>query len=149
MSPGARWIAGVISILVGGVLAMVFFIVMAQRANAGRVVPDYYQRAVRYDDDIAAADASRALGWSATAELTTSSLRICLRDRAAAPVTATVAAVVTHRAHPDRPQPAELTLGTDGCGTAPLTLMLGVHDVALDAHAGAARFVAQAVREVQ
>lgn len=149
MSPGARWIAGVIATLVGGVIAMVGLIIMAERANAGRIMPNYYQRAAHFDDDIAAADASRALGWTATATLTTSAVRVCLVDRSGQPVVATTTAVVTHRAFPGQGQTATLTAGADGCATAPLVLRLGVHDVTLAAVAGTDRFVASAVREVE
>lgn len=149
MSPGARWIAGVIATLVGGVIAMVALIIMAERANAGRIVPNYYQRAAHFDDDIAAADASRALGWTATTTLSADAVRVCLVDRAGRPVAATTTAVVTHRAFPGQGQTATLTAGADGCAAAPLALRRGVHDVTLAAVAGTDRFVASAVREVE
>ena len=60
-----------VALAVGGVAAIVTLIVFAQQATAGRVVDDYYRRASRYDTEIATANASRALGWSATLTLTT------------------------------------------------------------------------------
>ncbi|MBK9030691.1 MAG: FixH family protein [Myxococcales bacterium] len=149
MSPGARWIAGIIATLAGGVIAVVTMMVFAQRANAGRIVADYYQRAAHYDDAIAAADASRALGWVATVALAPDGARVCVRDRAGQPLAAQIEVTAAHRAHPGAPAIGGAALGGDGCATVALTLARGDHDVTLTAVAGAERFVATAAREVE
>lgn len=149
MSAGARWIAGVVATLAAGVISMVVLIVFAQRATAGRIVVDYYQRASHYDVDIATATASRALGWQATVTLAPDGARVCLRDRGGAPLAATVELTAAHRTHPGAPARGAATAATDGCATIALPLTTGVHDVLLIATAGADRFVATAAREVR
>lgn len=149
MSPGARWIAGVVTTLVGGVLAMVVLIVFAERATAGRIVNDYYNRASRYDAEIATANASRALGWTATLDLTVDGGRVCLRDRDGHPVTAHVDLDAAHRARPALHVLGGGATGDDGCATVPLTLTAGVHDVIITADAGDAHYVATASREAR
>ncbi|MEZ4400229.1 MAG: FixH family protein [Kofleriaceae bacterium] len=149
MSPGTRWIVGVIATLAATVAAMVVLIVFAERATAGRVVPHYYERASHYDDVIAQADASRALGWTATVALTAGQAQACVHDRDAQPVRGTVEVTATHRAHPGAPTTAAATLAGDGCASLPMTLGRGVYDVTVTASAGPARFVATAAREVR
>ena len=149
MSPGARWIAGVIATLAAGVISMVVLIVFAERATAGRIVVDYYQRAAHYDIDIAAATASRALGWQATVTLAPDGARVCLHDRSGGPLAVTVELTAAHRTHPGAPARGSATAAADGCATIALPLAPGVHDVMLVATAGADRFVATAAREVR
>lgn len=149
LSPGGRWIAGVVTTLAGGVIAMVILIVFAQRATAGRIVPNYYQRAATYDGDIATANASRALGWTASVSLTTDGARVCLHDRAGQPLTAHVDVVAAHRAHPASPGLGGGATAADGCATVGMELALGVHDVTIKADAGDQRWSATAAREVK
>ncbi len=149
MSPGSRWIAGIVTTLAGGVAAIVTLIVFAQQATAGRVVDDYYRRASRYDTEIATANASRALGWSATLTLTTDGGQVCLHDRAGQPLTAHVDLDAAHRAHPALHVLGGGATGADGCATVPLTLTAGMHDVIITADAGDAHYVATAAREAK
>ncbi len=149
MSPGARWIAGVVTTLAGGVLAMVVLIIFAQQATAGRIVNDYYNRASRYDAEIATANASRALGWTTTLTLTTTGGQVCLHDRAGQPLTAHVDLDAAHRAHPGLHVLGGGATDADGCAMVPLTLTLGVHDVIITADAGDAHYVATAAREAR
>ncbi|MBK7071604.1 MAG: FixH family protein [Myxococcales bacterium] len=149
MSPGARWIAGVVATLTGGVLAMVVLIVFAQRATAGRIVNDYYNRASRFDAEIATANASRALGWTATLTLSVDNARVCLLDRGGQPLTAHVELDAAHRTHPSLHVLAGGATGADGCAVVPMTLTAGVHDVIIIADAGDQHYVATAAREAR
>lgn len=149
LSPGGRWIAGVVTTLTGGVIAIVVLIVFAQRATAGRIVPNYYKRAAAYDGDIATANASRALGWTASVGLTTAGAQVCLRDRAGQPLTAHVDVVAAHRAHPASPGLGGGATATDGCATIGMALTLGIHDVTVTADAGDQHWSATAAREVK
>jgi nitrogen fixation protein FixH len=149
MSPGTRWIAGVITTLVGGVVAMVILIVFAERATAGRIVPDYYQRAAHYDDDIAAADASRQLNWRTTVAITRTDATVCVRTSAGVAVPATIELRATHRRHPGSPVVGRGTVEPDGCARLALALAPGIHDVAITADLARSRYVATATREVR
>ena len=66
VSAGTKWIAAIIGLLGANLLAMAILI---GAANAGRsqVLPQYYERAVHYDDAIDQAARNRALGWRVTA----------------------------------------------------------------------------------
>ena len=149
MSPGTRWIAGIVTTLTGGVLAALVLIVFAEQATAGRVVPDYYQRAARFDDDIAAVQASKALGWAATVAASRDAIEVCLRDRAGRPLAAHVDVTAAHRAHPAVPAVAGGATGADGCARVPVALLPGMHDVTITADAGDDHYRATAAREVK
>jgi nitrogen fixation protein FixH len=66
MTARTRWVGAIVGLLVANVLAMV---VLLGAAHTGRsqVIPDYYERAVNYDDAIDQAARNRALGWQVTA----------------------------------------------------------------------------------
>jgi len=63
-----RWgalIVGMLGLQVGlGVVA----IVLATSDKSVAVVPDYYEKAMKWDEEVAARDASDSLGWTATVE---------------------------------------------------------------------------------
>jgi len=62
MSSGAKWIAIVVAMLLGNVLAMVVLIGEAHHGGS-RVLPGYYERAVHYDDQLDEETRNRALAW--------------------------------------------------------------------------------------
>jgi len=63
VSAGVKWIAIVVCLLAGNVVAGVVLI-GASHHGASRVLDGYYEQAVHYDDAIDAAARDRALGWS-------------------------------------------------------------------------------------
>jgi hypothetical protein len=62
MNAGRRWIAFVVCLLLGNVLAGVVLIAAAHH-GASRVLPDYYAKGVHYDDAIDQAQHNRVLAW--------------------------------------------------------------------------------------
>lgn len=99
MTPKTRWTLAIVGLLAGNVLAMT---TLATVANVGHseVIPDYYDQSTRYDDTMAAAAASRALGWRVEATLVDGSLSVAVHDGAGAPLAgATVRASGYPRAH--------------------------------------------------
>lgn len=62
MNSGAKWIAIVVCLLAGNVLAGVVLI-GASHHGGSRVLDGYYERAVHYDDAIDQAAADVKLGW--------------------------------------------------------------------------------------
>jgi nitrogen fixation protein FixH len=78
MNAGRRWIAIVIGLLLGNVLAGVVLITAAHH-GASRVLPDYYEQGVHYDDAIDQAQRNRLLAWQVGVSI----------DRGIATVTAT------------------------------------------------------------
>ena len=86
-----RWGTFVVSLLglqvVGGMMALM----LATGDESVAVVPDYHQKALHWDDEIALQTASRGLGWiCAMSQIdetsTVAGLRIVLADRHAKPI---------------------------------------------------------------
>ncbi len=85
MTPTRRWVLAIVVLLGGNMVAMV---ILATVASVGRseVIPDYYQQAAHYDQTLAEASASRALGWRVDATLIDGELAISARDASGAPL---------------------------------------------------------------
>src|SRR3569623_769836 len=62
ISSGAKWIAIVVCLLAGNVIAGVVLI-GASHHGGSRVLDGYYEQAIHYDDAIDQAAADRRLGW--------------------------------------------------------------------------------------
>ena len=62
MSAGTKWIVAIVGLLAGNLIAMA---VLLGAANTGgsRVLPQYYDRAIHYNNAIDQAAQNRALGW--------------------------------------------------------------------------------------
>jgi nitrogen fixation protein FixH len=68
MNRGAFWIALVVALLVGNAAAV--GVLLAKSGDpTGRVMPDYYKKAVAWDETVAALRASEALGWDVSTRL--------------------------------------------------------------------------------
>ena len=102
MNKGLFWILLVIGLLAGNGVAMA--VLIAESGDpSDRVLPDYYRRAVAYDDTIAALRASDELGWQVGSRLVAAApgrarLAVTIADGAGAPVAGgSVEAEVRHR----------------------------------------------------
>ena len=91
MKRGTRWPVAVGLILGSCVAANVWILRIANADPSFAVEADYYQNALRWDDELAQRERNRALGWEITPTLSSISpdsgaeLRVSLRDRTAAP----------------------------------------------------------------
>ena len=104
MIAARRWILIVVGLLAGNVIAMVVLFTAAGPADAGRVLPAYYERAARYDGPRAEQRASDKLRWHTDVTHTGDLLEVRLQDAAGAPVRgAQVAVTGYHRAHAGAP----------------------------------------------
>ncbi len=65
MTSATKWILAVVGLLAANLVAMGILIGAAQVGHS-QVIPDYYNRAVHYDDAIDQAAKNRALGWKVT-----------------------------------------------------------------------------------
>jgi len=150
MSPRTRWIALVVGLLVGNVLAVVILIGAAGGDTHRRVLPDYYDRAVAWDGAMAEAETSARLGWRGAVRIRARELELSLVDRAGAPL---VGAAVTvrglPRGHADEPVAVTLTAAAPGVyrGSVPGE-RAGLHDVAIVAERGGERWVVDRVVEL-
>lgn len=85
MSSGAKWIAIVIALLLGNILAMVVLI-GASHHGGSRVLPGYYDKAVHYDDQLDQDARNRALAWRVDVELRDGVATVTARDAAGMPI---------------------------------------------------------------
>jgi nitrogen fixation protein FixH len=148
VSPGARWIAGLIGLLVVNAIAMVTLAATAGDP-ATRVLPDYYRKAVAWDDLTAARAASAALGWTAELGVEHGSLIATIHDRDGRAVTgAAVEATLRPRVRADEQRRVVLTELGAGRYAADLTRPRhGLHDVEVTARVDGATLLATGVVE--
>ncbi len=86
-----RWGAFVVSLLGLQVLGGIFAIMLATGDKSVAVVPDYHQKALHWDDEMALQSESRALGWVCEVSQrdetgTSTGLRVTLTDRVGNPI---------------------------------------------------------------
>jgi len=140
MNRGTFWIAFVIALLAGNAVAM--GVLLAESGDpSARVMPDYYRRAVAWDQSMADSQASADLGWAASARLVGGELEVTIAGADGAPVDrAAVTATVRHRSVATG---ATVTLqGGAGRYTARIAAAQpGLYVVDLVATRGAERFV--------
>lgn len=127
MKRGMQWPIAVAAILAITVIGDVWVAVIASRDEAFAVEPDYYQKAVAFDDELALRAASARLGWQVAPVLQLGrpgqpgSVSITLRDSAGVPVTgARVDLLAMHNARASRQLASTLTERGDGAYSAPL-----------------------------
>ncbi len=136
MTPKTRWTLAIVGLLGGNVLAMT---TLATVANVGHseVIPDYYDQSTRYDDKMAAATASRALGWRVEATLVDGALSVAVRDAAGAPLAgATVRAAGYPRSHAHERFDVPLVARGPGTYLGVADRLPGLHDLAITIERG-------------
>jgi len=85
VSAGTRWIAIIVGLLVGNVLATGVLIAVAH-SGGSHVLPQYYDRAIHYDDRIDQEARNRALAWQVRASIERGVVTVTVRDRAGVPL---------------------------------------------------------------
>jgi nitrogen fixation protein FixH len=79
MSAKTNWTLAIVGLLGGNLLAMGVLATTAHSRQA-QIIPAYDVAAAHYDDTMAEAERSRALGWSATADLRAGSVEVRILD---------------------------------------------------------------------
>lgn len=127
MKRGMQWPIGIALILAATVVGDIWIAIVASRDEAFAVEPDYYQKAVKFDDEMALREASLRLGWMVdpTLELGTpersGSVSAIVRDSSGALVTgARVEVLAMHNARASRQLAVTLAEGEPGRYRAPL-----------------------------
>ncbi len=139
---GRLWIGLVIGLLLGNAAAMGVLLAKAGDTSQ-RVLPDYYRRAVAWDETAAARRASAALGWSVEASLDGVGALVSLVDATGAPIrNAHVAVAVRPRSRADHVRSARLQEISAGHyqGALPLA-QPGLQELELTAKRGADTFL--------
>ena len=127
MSASTRWIVAIIGLLAGNLLAMALLI-GAARLDQPKIIPEYYDKAVHYDDAIDQAAKNRALGWQVTPRWT-GELTADVRDRDGRPLEGAVVTI-------DKQPRSERQRG-------------GVYDLTITVRRGSDVFVQTATAEAQ
>lgn len=65
MNAGTRWVVAIVGLLAANLIAM-GVLMGAARSGHSQVIPDYYAKAVHYDDALDQAAKNRVLGWRVT-----------------------------------------------------------------------------------
>jgi len=148
VSASTKWIIAIVVLLVGNIAAMAILATVAS-VTSPDIVPDYYERAARYDDAIDEAARSTALGWSADVRLARASIEVDVREKGGAPLDGALVRVSGYpRAHAKRT--IEATLVASGHGTYRAALpatAIGVHDLTVVVERRGERFSAPATVE--
>ena len=149
---GRMWPAALVAVLAVTVLANVAILRVASDPDAAAIEPDAYAKAVAWDSTAAARDASRALGWEATARLVPAGDRVrvvvTLTDRDGLPVVGARVRVeaihngLARRESADLPAVATGAAADAGAYAALLPLSRpGLWELRVDAVRGDGRFV--------
>jgi nitrogen fixation protein FixH len=98
---GKHWPVIIVALLLGNVTAVMVLIGSSRAGESHHVVPDYYEKAVAWDQTMAQERANLDLGWSVEVTPGTGGeLVLTVRDRAGAPVEgATIQIDGFHRAN--------------------------------------------------
>ncbi len=150
MSARTRWVGIIVGLLVGNAIAVVVLIGMSRGEAERRVLPDYYQRAAAWDDTMARAATSDALGWRLDVAARGRELTLVVTDRQGAAVAgagATLIAVprgrvdATVRAAAIEVEPGRYRAVVPG-------VRHGLHDLSVELRQGERQFVAERVVEL-
>lgn len=152
MKRGMQWPIGIALVLALTVASNVWMAIVASSDEAFAVEPDYYRKAVHFDDEMALRAESARLGWSVQPELRLGSpsapgtLTVVVRDAAGAPVNgATVELLAMHNARASHQLAATLAFAGDGRYEAPLAAERpGEWELRLTVTRGGERFATRA-----
>ncbi|ODT01860.1 MAG: hypothetical protein ABS52_16185 [Gemmatimonadetes bacterium SCN 70-22] len=127
MKRGMQWPIGIAVILAITVIGNVWLAVLVSRDEAFAVEPDYYQKAVHFDDELALRAESARLGWRVVPQLQlgtpsrAGSLTATVTDASGAPLTgARVEVLAMHNARASHQLTARLSESGNGSYSAPL-----------------------------
>jgi nitrogen fixation protein FixH len=118
--------------------------VLAVVASDGgtQVIPAYYDKATRYDDELDRARASRALGWHADAVMSSGAIEVVVRDAAGAPIDGAKVRITGYqRAHAADPLDVALAAAGGGHYRGALRDRRGWHDLTVLAERAGARYL--------
>lgn len=151
MKRGTGWPVAVAGILGLTVAANIWLIRVASADPSFAVEEDYYQRGVRWDEELAQRAQNAALGWRLRASLSAiepgrgAGLRVALDDSTLTPIAgASVVVRAVHVARAANPVDVTLRPGAEpGAYEAVVPLERpGLWELRLDVHRGADRFTA-------
>ncbi|MDX2130534.1 MAG: FixH family protein [Planctomycetota bacterium] len=120
LKPGQGWPIAIVGLLLGNMAIVGVTVYFAARTRTSDVVPDYYAKALHWDDTARQHAANRALGWTldvsfASVDDATSRVRLRLTDGAGDPIrAATIDLEAFHQADPGARHTITLVSRHDG-----------------------------------
>jgi len=148
MTAATRWTLIIVGLLAGNLVAMAV-LVGASRMSSAQVIPGYYERAVRFDDQIDEAERARQLGWRVDATIDRDVITVVVVDAAGLPIVGRVHVRGFQRAHAANRFEVELPLVAAGRYRLEHANERGVHDLEVVIERDTARFVEPFVIEVR
>jgi nitrogen fixation protein FixH len=134
------WTLAIAGLLAANVVAMATLAVVAHR-DAAQVIPDYYARATRYDDELTRSAASRALGWRVDLAVASGTVDAVVSDASGRPITgARVRVTGYHRAHASERLDLELTAAAAGRYRGVIAGRIGRYDLEASVEAAGAHY---------
>jgi nitrogen fixation protein FixH len=147
MTARRKWLMAIGGLLVANVLAMVTLAVVANRGGA-QVIPDYYTRATRYDDELTGSMRSQALGWRVDVSVTRDAIDATVVDASGAAISgATVRITGYQRAHASDVIDVVLTTADAGHYRGTMTGRRGWYDLVASVDARGERYTKRLVVE--
>lgn len=148
-APRTRWVIAIAGLLGANVVAMTILAVTA--GNGGtQVIPAYYDKAAHYNDELDAAQVSRALGWHAGVAMSGGAIEVFVMDAAGAAIDgATVRVTGYQRAH--AAELVDVTLAAVGGGhyRGQVRGRPGWHDLTVRAERAGDRYLKQLAIEAR
>lgn len=148
---GRAWPFAIAGILVAGIASNVGFVIVATSDPAAAIEPEYYRKALAWDQEMAQQERNIALGWSAHAALRLGTaavparLELQLADSTGHPLLgAAVTALVMHNAR--AADVRSVTLREEGKGRYAASFAAdrpGVWEIRLDVEKDSRRFTAR------
>lgn len=144
-----KWLLAIVGLLVANVIAMMTLAVAANHGGA-QVIPDYYAKATRYDDELDSSSRSQALGWRIDIAVAGAVINATVVDAAGAPIIgATVRVTGYQRAHAAEVVDVALTATTAGHYRGAMPTRHGWYDLVARVDARDARYTKRVVVEVR
>jgi nitrogen fixation protein FixH len=149
MTAGRKWLLAIAGLLAANVVAMTCLAVAANRGGA-QIIPDYYDKATHYDDELARSSASRALGWRLEVATQGGAIDAAVSDAAGRPIDgARVRVTGYQRAHAAETVDVALAPSGPGRYRGALPGRRGWYDLVASVEVGGARYTERVVVEAR
>ena len=149
ISARTAWLMAIVGLLAANVLATSLLLFEAHH-GASAVIPNYYDRAIKYDETLDQMQVDRDLGWHLAVSAVGGLVTVTVLDREGHAVNDAIVQVTGYaRAYAD--QILDTVLAPHGAGVyaAPLLQHAGVHDLTVAVRRSAQVFVQHVVVEAR
>jgi nitrogen fixation protein FixH len=149
MTPHRKWLVAITGLLGANMIAMVVLAVVANNGT-NQVIPDYYARAVHYDEELARSTVSQALGWHVEVTMAGGAVDMTLRDAAGHAIDGAQVRITGYqRAHASEAVEVALASAPDGHYRGAVRAQRGRYDLVAVVDARGARYTQHLVVEAR